>query len=236
MSSLEVDGLESGYGRLPVLHGVSLRVEPNELVAIIGPNGAGKTSLVKAIFGLLPAMKGTIRFGGVDLTASDVGARNELGMALVPQTGSTFPHLTVEENLVVSFSGLDRSKAADALASSYEMFPKLAERRRQPAQTLSGGERQMLAFASGVGNQPRLLVLDEPTTGLAPTIVQGLVERIVAFKAAGRAVIWVIEENPLEVLREVERVYVLTNGIVSAELPAADLLADESLHHLFFGT
>jgi branched-chain amino acid transport system ATP-binding protein len=203
VNSLEVDGLDSGYGRLPVLHGVSLRVEPNELVAVIGPNGAGKTSLVKAIFGLLPAMKGTIRFGGVDLTTSAVGVRNELGMALVPQTGSTFPHLTVEENLVVSFSSLDRSKAGDALASSYEMFPKLA---------------------------------DEPTTGLAPTIVQGLVERIVAFKATGRAVIWVIEENPLEVLRHVERVYVLTNGIVSAELPAAELLTDESLHHLFFGT
>lgn len=236
MSSLEVDGLESGYGRLPVLHGVSLRVEPNELVAVIGPNGAGKTSLVKAIFGLLPAMKGTIRFGGVDLAAANIGVRNDLGMALVPQTRSTFPHLTVEENLLVSFSVLDRKKAADALASSYEMFPNLAERRRQPAQTLSGGERQMLAFASGVGSQPRLLVLDEPTTGLAPTIVQALVERIVAFKAAGRAIIWVIEENPLEVLREVDRVYVLTNGIVSAELPAADLLADESLHHLFFGT
>ncbi len=236
MSSLEVDGLESGYGRLPVLHGVSLSVGPNELVAVIGPNGAGKTSLVKAVFGVLPAMKGTIRYDGVDLTRSGCSARNELGMVQVPQIGNTFPHLTVEENLQVSFSTLDRKKAAAALASSYEMFPRLAERRRQSAQTLSGGERQMLAFASGVGTQPRLLVLDEPTTGLAPTIVQGLVERIVAFKEAGGAIMWIIEENPLEVLPVVDRVYVLTNGTVSAELTAAQLLGDASLHHLFFGT
>jgi branched-chain amino acid transport system ATP-binding protein len=236
MSSLEVDELESGYGRLPVLHGVSVKVGPNELVAVVGPNGAGKTSLVKTIFGILPAMKGTIRYDGVDLTRASPAVRNRLGMVQVPQSRNTFPHLSVEENLAVSFSTLDRKKAAEALAASYQMFPQLAERRRQSAQTLSGGERQMLAFASGVGTHPRLLVLDEPTTGLAPTIVQGLVERIVAFKKAGGAVLWVIEENPLEVLPVVDRVYVLTNGTVSTELPATQLLEDESLHHLFFGT
>ncbi|MEX1125414.1 MAG: ATP-binding cassette domain-containing protein, partial [Acidimicrobiia bacterium] len=146
MSLLTIDGLETGYGRLPVLHGVSLTVEPNELVAVVGPNGAGKTSLVKAVFGLLPAMKGSIVFDGHDITSAPTTRRNGLGMAMVPQTGNTFPDLTVEDNLIVSFSTLEKGAAATALAASYEMFPRLNERRRQSAKTLSGGERQMLAF------------------------------------------------------------------------------------------
>jgi branched-chain amino acid transport system ATP-binding protein len=236
MSLLTVEGLETGYGRLPVLHDVSLRVEPNELVAVVGPNGAGKTSLVKAVFGLLPAMKGSVSFDGTDVTGIATMRRNAMGMVMVPQTGNTFPDLTVEDNLIVSFSTLDKEAAAAALASSYEMFPRLDERRRQPAKTLSGGERQMLAFASGIGTGPRLLALDEPTTGLAPTIVQGLVDKIVAFRDSGASILWVIEENPLEVLPVVDRVYVLNNGAIQAEMPAKDLLADDSLHQMFFGT
>lgn len=235
MSILTIDGLETGYGRLPVLHGVSLTVEPNELVAVVGPNGAGKTSLVKAVFGLLPAMKGSILFDGHDITSAPTARRNGLGMAMVPQTGSTFPDLTVEDNLIVSFSTLEKVAGATALATSYEMFPPLNERRRQPAKTLSGGERQMLAFASGIGTDPRVLVLDEPTTGLAPTIVHGLVEKIVGFRELGGSILWVIEENPLEVLPVVDRVYVLNNGSIQAEMPATDLLSDDSLHQMFFG-
>ena len=236
MSLLEVTGLEAGYGRLPVLHGVSLRVESDELVALVGPNGAGKTSLIKAVFGLLPAMRGTIAFDGEDLTAAAAARRTELGMAMVPQTGNTFPDLTVEDNLTVSFSTLGRAAAEAALRASYAMFPQLDERRRQPAKTLSGGERQMLAFASGTGADPRLLVLDEPTTGLAPTIVHGLIDKIVEFRGRRASILWVIEESPLEVLPVVDRVYVLNNGTVQAEMPAASLMADDSLHHLFFGT
>lgn len=236
MSALVVEGLETGYGRLPVLHGVSLRVEANELVAVVGPNGAGKSSLAKAIFGLLPAMKGTVSFGGTDVTSATTARRNELGMSMVPQTGSTFPDLTVEDNLTVSFSMMDRAAAEAALANAYSLFPRLDERRRQSAKTLSGGERQMLAFACGIGSNPKLLVLDEPTTGLAPTIVQGLVDNIVAFRERGASILWIIEENPLEVLPVVDRVYVLNNGAVQAEMPAKDLLADDSLQRLFFGT
>jgi branched-chain amino acid transport system ATP-binding protein len=236
MSLLTVEGLETGYGRLPVLHDVSLRVEPNELVAVVGPNGAGKTSLVKAIFGLLPAMKGSVAFDGTDITAVATMRRNAMGMVMVPQTSNTFPDLTVEDNLIVSFSTLGKDASATALAVSYEMFPRLDERRRQPAKTLSGGERQMLAFASGIGTGPRLLALDEPTTGLAPTIVHGLVDKIVAFRDGGASILWVIEENPLEVLPVVDRVYVLNNGAVQAEMSAKDLLADDSLHQMFFGT
>lgn len=236
MTILSVENLETGYTRLPVLHGVSLCVERNELVAVVGPNGAGKTALVKAIGGTLSAAKGTITFDGSDITADSAARRHSSGISVVPQTGSTFPDLTVEENLRVSFSTLDRAALDAAITSSYEMFPRLDERRRQPARTLSGGERQMLAFASGIGTAPRLLILDEPTTGLAPTIVQGLVEKIVAFRDAGVAVLWVIEENPLEVLPVVDRVYVLNSGSVQAEMAADALLADNSLQRLFFGT
>lgn len=236
MSLLDVQGLETGYGRLPVLHEVSLRVEPNELVAVVGPNGAGKTSLVKAIFGLLPAMKGSITFDGQDITDAKPLLHSRLGLAMVPQTGSTFPDLTVEDNLVASFSALEKPAAEAALSAAYEMFPQLDERRRQSAKTLSGGERQMLAFVSGVGSNPRLLVLDEPTTGLAPTIVHALVEKIVGSRERGASILWVIEENPLEVLPVVDRVYVLNNGSIQAEMSAVDLLSDDSLHRMFFGT
>lgn len=235
MSLLKVQGLETGYGKLSVLHNVSVSVGADELVAVVGPNGAGKTSLVKAIAGTLPAMKGTISFAGQDVTGAPTAQRNSLGMAVVPQTGNTFPDLTVEENLGVSFSMMPREQAAAALEAAYQMFPRLDERRKQYAKTLSGGERQMLAFASGMGPRPKLLVLDEPTTGLAPTIVHGLVERIVEAKSSGTSVLWIIEENPLEVLPVVDRVYVLTNGAIQAEMPAAQLLADDSLRDLFFG-
>ncbi len=235
MSLLEIDTVSTGYGRLPVVHDVSLRVEENELVAIIGPNGAGKSSLAKAIFGLLPLMAGSMRFAGDDFSAAAPSRRHALGMSMVPQTGNTFPDLTVEDNLKVSFSVLAPSESVTALEGAYSMFPRLGERRKQPAKTLSGGERQMLAFASGAGTDPRFLLLDEPTTGLAPTIVQGLVEKIVSFRERGASILWIVEENPLEVLPFVDRVYVLNNGTIRTEMAADALLLDDSLQDLFFG-
>lgn len=235
MSLLELDRLETGYGRLPVLHAVTMRVEMNEMVAMIGPNGAGKTSLAKAVFGLLPAMRGSIRFDGEDLTSATTARRTALGMAIAPQVGNTFPELTVEDNLIVSFSTLGADDAERALTNAYAMFPQLAERRKQAARTLSGGERQMLAFASCSGSNPRFLLLDEPTTGLAPNIVHSLVEKIIEFKDGGTSILWVIEENPLEVLPFVDRVYVLNNGAIRAETGADELLSQEALSALFFG-
>jgi ABC-type branched-subunit amino acid transport system ATPase component len=235
MSLLELTGLETGYGKLPVLHAVDLRVDENEMVALIGPNGAGKTSLAKAVFGLLPAMKGSVSFDGEDLTGANTARRMQLGMAMAPQVGNTFPELTVEDNLVTSFSTLAPDDSQAAVDNAYTLFPRLAERSRQAARTLSGGERQMLAFACASGTKPRFLLLDEPTTGLAPTIVHSLVERIVESKNGGASILWVIEENPLEVLPYVDRVYVLNNGTVRAETVAEDLLSEEALRTLFFG-
>jgi ABC-type branched-subunit amino acid transport system ATPase component len=235
VSLLELDGLETGYGGLPVLHGVTMRVEANEMVAIIGPNGAGKTSLAKAIFGLLPAMRGSVRFDGENLTSAPTARRTALGMAMAPQVDNTFPDLTVEDNLIVSFSTFGPDEAERAMTNAYTMFPRLEERKKQAARTLSGGERQMLAFASCSGSRPRFLVLDEPTTGLAPTIVHSLVEKIIEFKDSGASILWVIEENPLEVLPFVDRVYVLNNGAIRAETSADELMSEEALSALFFG-
>ncbi len=233
---LDVKDLRTGYGTLPVVHGVSLSVDPNEVVAIVGPNGAGKTSIVKAIMGQLPLMGGSVTFDGRDLRQIRPAARHRLGMSTVPQIGSTFPDLTVEDNLRVSFSSLPRDEIGGAIEAIYEMFPVLSERRRQLARTLSGGERQMLAFGSGVGTRPRFLALDEPTTGLAPTIIDSLVEKILEYRQSGASILWVIEEEPLLILPHVDRVYVLNSGAVQAEMPAQELLADRSLQSLFFGT
>lgn len=233
---LEVNDLHTGYGTLPVVHGVSLSVDANEIVAIVGPNGAGKTSIVKAIMGQLPVMGGTVTFDGQDLSQIRPAARQRLGMSTVPQIGSTFPDLTVEDNLSVSFSSLTKEAIPQAIEATYLMFPVLSERRRQLARTLSGGERQMLAFGSGIGTGPRFLALDEPTTGLAPTIIDSLVDKIMEFRESGASILWVIEEEPLLILPHVDRVYVLNSGVVQAEMRAEELLADRSLHSLFFGT
>lgn len=235
MSALEVAEVETGYGHFPVLHGVSLHIEPNEIVGVVGPNGAGKSSLLKAIFGLLPVLAGSIEFEGTSLAGVAAERRPEIGMCLVPQSASTFPDLTVEDNLRVSYSMLSKSDASRALQNMFELFSVLGERNRQRAKTLSGGERQMLAIASALGLGPRFLALDEPTAGLAPTIVDDLIRTIETIRTGGASILWVIEENPLEILPHVDRVYVLNGGVIQAEMPASRLIADEALQDLFFG-
>ena len=235
MSLLEVSDLESGYGKVPVLHGVSLRVDPGEIVAVVGPNGAGKSTLMKTIFGLLPVMGGAMTFDGQDLTRVSSTHMSELGAGYVPQGSNTFPDLSVEDNLRVA---MPRAKSGDLAAAQervFENFPVLGERRRQRAKTLSGGERQMLALATATMTQPRFLALDEPTTGLAPSIVQHLIRTIVGLRDTGATVLWVVEESPLQILEHVNRVYLLQSGVIARELEARELLENESLQELFFG-
>jgi branched-chain amino acid transport system ATP-binding protein len=234
MSLLEVTGIRSGYGTQPVLHDVSMRVEEGELVAVIGPNGAGKSTLMKTIARLLPLTAGSIAFDGHDLSRADPRAAARLDMGYVPQEGNTFPALSVEDNLAVSLVG----RAGDHRAlrdGVYERFPVLRERRRQAASTLSGGERQMLALAGAMITSPRLLLLDEPTTGLAPSIVQDLIAQILRFKGEGTTVVWVVEENPLQVLQHSDRVYMMQAGVMQRELAAGEVLAEGALEQLFFG-
>lgn len=233
---LSVDGLESGYGKLGVLHGISMYCESNELVAVVGPNGAGKTTLMRAIFCTLPATKGTVRFDGKDITGVGSGRLSRLGMALVPQGRNTFPDLSVEDNLRVALTACHgRGSDASALKSIYADFPRLEERRRQFARTLSGGERQMLALSQALITKPTLLALDEPTTGLAPAIVDQLIAGIVAIRERGTTVIWVVEESPLQIVKNVDRVYLLQGGTMTAEVPASDLIENTSMQKMFFG-
>ncbi len=233
--SLVLSDVDSGYGDLPILHGVSLEVAPAEIVAVIGPNGAGKSTLLKTLFGLLALRGGTMTFGEEDLGPTSPGARAKLGMAYVPQEGSTFPELTVYDNLAVSLlreSQLTQSRRINAMLES---FPALQELRRARAGTLSGGERQMLAIASAMISEPRFLALDEPTTGLAPSIVQERIADIVAVRDQGTSVLWVIEESPMLCLPHVDRVYVMNSGVLGSSQPAEDMLDEELLQATFFG-
>jgi branched-chain amino acid transport system ATP-binding protein len=184
---------------------------------------------------LLPLMSGSIHFDGHDLSDGDPRAAAKLDMAYVPQDGNTFPGLSVEDNLGVPLMGVKRAEAAEMRERMYERFPVLKERRRQAASTLSGGERQMLALASAMISSPRFLVLDEPTTGLAPSIVKGLIQQILRFQRDGTTVLWVVEENPLQVLEHVDRVYMMQAGVIERELAADELLGDRTLQELFFG-
>ena len=233
--SLVLSGVDSGYGDLPILHGVSLEVAPAEIVAVIGPNGAGKSTLMKTLFGLLAVRGGTMTFGDEDLGQTGTAGRAGLGMAYVPQEGSTFPELTVNDNLAVSLLRESPLAQIRRINEMLESFPALQELRRARAGTLSGGERQMLAIASAMISQPRFLALDEPTTGLAPSIVQERIADIVAVRAQGTSVLWVIEESPMLCLPHVDRVYVLNSGVLGPSQPAADMLDEELLQATFFG-
>lgn len=232
--SLEVHGVSTGYGRLTVVHDASLTVEPGEVVAIVGPNGAGKSSLMKAIARSLPVSGGRVEFAGADLGLVPQNKIAALGIGYVPQRGNVFPELSVEENLRVSCRG-SHSRLVAAIAEVYEQFPRLEDRREQIASTLSGGERQMLAIASATMSQPSLLMLDEPTTGLAPIVVRDRIRDIARLRDTGAAVLWVIEEHPRICLPAVDRVHFMSDGTLAPAVPARELLVEGALEALFFG-
>jgi branched-chain amino acid transport system ATP-binding protein len=233
---LEISDLRSGYGKLPVLHGVSMNVMADEIVAIVGPNGAGKSSLLKTIFQLLKPMEGSVRFDDVDLTSLPTNQLAELGMGYVPQGANNFSHLNVEENLKVALTAQRGSDVDAGLEFAYETFPVLGDRRKQRASTLSGGERQMLAIAGAIVGRPRFVALDEPTTGLAPTIVRNVIAKILEIRKRGTTILWVIEENPLEILGHCDRVYLIQGGVFHHELTPSEVASDQALQEMFFGT
>lgn len=235
MAAIKLTDVSSGYGQLSVLHGVSMEIEAGEIVAIIGPNGAGKSTLMRAIFRLLPLHNGSIRFGDTELGNLPTGRLAQLGMALVPQGGNTFPDLSVVDNLSLGLLQESAKEQAKRIDDVFETFPALADRRRQRASTLSGGERQMLAMASAMITDPKFLALDEPTTGLAPSIVRDRINDILSYRERGTTVLWVIEESPLLCLPHVDRVYVMNSGVLSESRPAADLLDESALQAMFFG-
>jgi branched-chain amino acid transport system ATP-binding protein len=230
---LEVEGLCAAYGPVRVCDGVSLKVPEGTVVAVLGANGAGKTSLLRTISGLLPATAGSVRLGGQDITSQPVEAIVRLGLAHVPEGRGVIPELTVEENL--RLGGLWRRREAAPLSEIYELFPRLQERRSQPASRLSGGERQMLSIGRALVGRPRALLLDEPSLGLAPALVaqiMGLVRRLA--DTLGLAVL-LVEQNARSALSIANRGVVLNLGRVVVEEDAHQLTTEEGLRHAYLG-
>ena len=208
---LEVDGLESGYGDALVLRGVSLRAGRDEIVSLIGPNGAGKSTLLKTIYGLVPARAGTVRLLGREITRLRADRLTHAGVNFVPQVDNVFPTLSVSENLKVSVLPVPRSERADALARVEALFPIVRERARQRAGTLSGGQRKLVALARAVVTQPRLLLLDEPSAGLAPNAVAGVFDKLREIVSLGTGIV-MVEQNARRALALSHRGYVLDWG------------------------
>jgi urea ABC transporter ATP-binding protein UrtE len=218
---LTVDGLRSGYGGKPVLQGVDLSVRDREVTAVIGRNGVGKSTLMKAVIGLLPATEGTIRFNGADIGAETPHVRARRGIGYVPQGRDVFPRMSVEENLRVGLS-ISGARTAD-FDSVYAYFPILKERRRQAAGTLSGGQQQQLAIGRVLVGQPTLLLLDEPSEGIQPSIVQDIARIVVELNRKTGLTVVLVEQNIDMIRAMAQRCYVMDKGRVVAELTPAML-------------
>jgi ABC-type branched-subunit amino acid transport system ATPase component len=232
--SLEVEDLEAGYGEALVLRGVSLRAEPGELVAIVGPNGAGKSTLLKVVYGLLGVRRGAVRYEGEDVTGTQPERLTRLGLNYVPQLANVFPSLSIAENLSIGASALPRPERRSAVDELYERFPALAERRRQRAGTLSGGQRKLLAVARALATRPRTLLLDEPSAGLSPQAVQLVFDKLQEINAAGIAIV-MVEQNARRALALADRGYVLDMGRNAYEGDGSALLADPKVAELYLG-
>jgi branched-chain amino acid transport system ATP-binding protein len=232
---LQLQSVDAGYGSFQALFGISLEVNAGEAVAVIGPNGAGKTTLMRVISGLIRPMRGSMHMEGADLTTTPSHRIVELGIAHVPENRRLFARMTVEDNLRMGgFIPAARPKFRERLDFVYQLFPRLLERRRQLAGTMSGGEQQMCAIGRALMSEPRLLLLDEPSAGLAPVIVQqvfGLVERI---RASGLTVL-IVEQNVRQVLRVVDRAYLLEAGTLRASGTADTLMASEQIREAYLG-
>jgi branched-chain amino acid transport system ATP-binding protein len=231
---LRVTELNVGYGKVPVLHDVSFHVDEGEVVAIIGPNGAGKSTLLKAISGLLKPYGGEIIFAGQDFTGAPPHAVTRSGLAHVPEGGRLFANMSVVENLWMGAYSNRESLKAGVLEEVFGMFPVLKERRKQLAKTLSGGERQMLAIGRGLASRPRLLMLDEPSLGLAPKLVDTIYERLHALRERGLTAL-LVEQTTSYALELADRVYVLENGRIVLEGTGEDLAHNAYVRECYLG-
>jgi branched-chain amino acid transport system ATP-binding protein len=233
---LELSGVNVHYGKIHVLRDVTLRVETGEVAALIGPNAAGKTTTLRALVGLKDCTSGVIRFGTQPIQRLPTPDRIRLGITLVPEGRQVFPKFSVIENLRMgAFQRADRDRLDADFETVFAIFPKLAERRHQKAGLMSGGEQQMLAIARGLMARPRLLLLDEPTLGLAPIIVEEI--ELAIGRLAGRGMtILLAEQNAAMVMRVAHRVYVLKSGRISLEGTPADLAKSPEIQRLYLGT
>jgi len=232
---LEVRGLEVAYGGIKAVKGIDLQVGEGELVTLIGANGAGKTTTLKALAGLIRPAAGRIHYNGRDITARPAFELVRQGLALVPEGRGVFGRLTVEENLEMgAYSRRDRPRIAADLDRVYALLPRLAERRRQHGGTLSGGEQQMLAIGRALMSRPRMLLLDEPSMGLAPQMVQKIFETIRTIAAEGVTLL-LVEQNAKLALETCHRGYVMESGLIALADRAADLLANPQVRQAYLG-
>ncbi len=231
---LELQDLRSGYGRVEVLRGVSLQVQPGEIVALLGSNGAGKSTLNNTVSGVVPATGGCVRFDGQDITRAHYRQVVQAGLIHVPEGRKVFPNLSVLENLALGSFIRARERRAANLQRVLQVFPRLQERLQQAAGTLSGGEQQMLAIARGLMAEPRLLILDEPSLGLSPLLVEELFALIGRLHAEGLSVL-LVEQNVAQSLAIAQRAYVLENGSLRFEGAPAELLASDELRRAYLG-
>ncbi|NKQ52425.1 ABC transporter ATP-binding protein [Amycolatopsis sp. K13G38] len=230
MSLLEVRGLNAGYGPVRVLHDVSLEIERGSVVTVLGPNGTGKTTLLRALSGMLSGTRGEIVFDGTSLLGRKTERIASLGLSHVPQGRGTFPDLTVAENLAVGALLSPRGGASKAdIARIYELFPPLARREKSQAGLLSGGEQQMLALARALLGKPKLMLLDEPSMGLAPLVVRQIFEVLRVVVAEEGLTCLLVEQNAQIALSMADYAYVLTVGEITAEGPASELAGDETI-------
>jgi len=232
---LQVDGLDVAYGDLQTLWGVSFTVNAGELVALVGANGAGKTTTLRAVSGLLRPRAGSIRFNGESIGGLGAHSVTARGIAHVPEGRQLFPLMTVEENLLLgSYTARGRRTRRQNLERVYEIFPVLGERRRQDAGTLSGGEQQMLAIGRALMSDPILLLLDEPSLGLAPIVVRNVFEVIAQIRRQGTTVL-LVEQNVKQALAIADRAYVLENGRITLQGTGPELLDRDDVRRAYLG-
>lgn len=234
---LKVSSLHAGFGKAEVLHGISLTLQPGGVITVIGPNGAGKSTTLNTLMGLLPA-SGQIEFEGQDITEATLEERVILGMSLVPEKRELFTTMSVNDNLLLGGfrpMKLGQRKWRDALEQVYALFPRLKERNSQMAGTLSGGERQMLAVGRALMGQPKLLMLDEPSLGLAPMVVREVFNTIERLRASGVSIL-LVEQNARAALSVADHAYVLETGDISLQGPAAELAKDPRVIETYLGS
>jgi branched-chain amino acid transport system ATP-binding protein len=235
MALLELEGIETFYGRVRALHGISLRVDSGEVVALIGSNGAGKTTTLRTISGLLRPARGTITFAGRQITGVPAARRVGLGIGQSPEGRRLFARMTVLDNLVLGgYTRRDRAGIQRDMARAFELFPRLKERSHQIAGTLSGGEQQMLAIGRALMSQPKILMLDEPSLGLAPIMVETIFSIVNEINSQGTPIL-LVEQNAQKALEIAHRAYVLETGSIVKEGSGKELLESEDVAKAYLG-
>jgi branched-chain amino acid transport system ATP-binding protein len=229
---LEAEGIEAGYGRVQVLWGVGVQVLDRETVVLLGANGAGKTTLLKTLIGLLPAWRGMIRFGGDEITRLRTDHRVRRGIVYMSE-GAVFPGMTIDENIRIGGQFLDKGTLRSRAAELYAVFPALAERRRALASSLSGGQRKMLGIAKALAGDPRLLIMDEPSSGLSPRFVKEVIRVLGEFRNHGLSLL--VAEQNVKFLEIADRVYTLDGGRVGFNGTVAAMHENDALKRAYFG-